>query len=241
MTLTRVSVVLRSTVARRSSMRVSSAQSWVGDGAAGPAQPGGTGVGAQPFFVGDRRDVGRQGRGGRGVQLDHGDPLLELRHREALREARGAAGGQHVVAAGGVVGERRRGVAADEDGAGVADQRDQRGRLAQVQLEVLRGELVAQRHGSVAVGAGHEGDVVVGEAELGRERRDGHRDGTATCVPPMSARHAMAPEPCSACASRSAASHTGSADSSAITSTSLGPASASMPTCPMTCRLASVT
>ncbi len=51
----------------------------------------------------------------------------------------------------------------------------------------------------------------------------------------------MAPEPCSAWASRSAATQAGSADPSAITRTSLGPASASMPTCPITWRLASVT
>ena len=51
----------------------------------------------------------------------------------------------------------------------------------------------------------------------------------------------MAPEPCSACARRSAASHSGSPDASAMMSTSLGPARLSMPTSPTSSRLASVT
>src|SRR5439155_26041204 len=46
---------------------------------------------------------------------------------------------------------------------------------------------------------------------------------------------------CSACASRSAATHSGLAESSATTRHSVGPGSASMPTWPKTMRLASTT
>ena len=54
-------------------------------------------------------------------------------------------------------------------------------------------------------------------------------------------RMACAAVSCSAWASRSAASHSGSLCVSAMTSTSDGPAMESMPTTPNTCRLAAAT
>ena len=63
---------------------------------------------------------------------------------EALAEAGGAAGGQHVVGAGGVVGEGSGGVRADEDGAGVAHARRAARARRAVQLEVLGRERVAR-------------------------------------------------------------------------------------------------
>ena len=78
---------------------------------------------AKPSSPASRATAGASAAGRRLVERQDADALEEGAHREALREARSAAGRQHVVGAGGVVGEGGRGVTADEDGAGVAHPR----------------------------------------------------------------------------------------------------------------------
>src|SRR5690606_22997648 len=142
-----VSVVVRLTSARRSRTGAASAPRPSGcpwrllmTSSSLCAEAGGPRVRAQALLVGDRRHRGRERGGGRAVEFYHSHTLAESIRRETLPETRGAAGGQHVVGAGGVVGEGGGRVRADEHGPGVAYAGEQVPRIRAVQLEVLRRE-----------------------------------------------------------------------------------------------------
>ena len=175
------------------------------------------------------------------VELDDRHALDEVARRQTLTEARRTAGRQHVVGAGGVVAEGRRGARSDEDRAGVAHPRHERGGVGHVQLEMLGSEGVHQLEGRRRVAAGHDGDAV-GAADRARRRagRPRLRRGRPAlrrrrAAPPWRRRRARLGR-----AGRPPASRRGPAASATI-STSLGPARPSMRTSPITWRLASVT
>ena len=79
------------------------------------------------------------------VVVDDVDAAQERLHRQARRVAGAAAGGQHVVRAGGVVAERDRRVRADEDRAGVAHAHRDLAGVARLDLQVLGGVGVDDR------------------------------------------------------------------------------------------------
>ena len=85
------------------------------------------------------------------VVVDDVDAAQERLHRQAAAVAGAAAGGQHVVGAGDVVAEADRRERPDEDGAGVADPRGDRGRVAGLDLQVLGGVGVDDRQPGVEV------------------------------------------------------------------------------------------
>ena len=160
------------------------------------------------------------------------DELHRLEERleaQAAGAAREAARREDVVRAGRVVAEHRR--RAQEDGARVAHAAGEGVWVGDEQLEVLGRELVRARD----------------------RRRRGCPPSRPAARPFVRARTSSATRllvvtriaspsgPCSAWASRSAAHSAGSAVSSAITSTSLGPAGRSIATCPETSSFASVT
>ena len=153
--------------------------------------------------------------------------LLEVGDAQRAREARGAAGGQHVVHAGHVVAEHGGRVRTAEHGTGVADLGDEHLGVGAHELQVL---------GRDRVGDGDRLRRVVDEHEpaargerglgLGAPRRSA-RGGAASCASTASANRSLQvittatpPGPCSACASRSAATHSGFVESSAITASS---------------------
>ncbi len=76
------------------------------------------------------------------------------------RKARGAAGGQHVVGAGAVVAQAFAGVSAQEDRAGVAQQRLPAVWVGAADLQVLGRDAVADGAGlfhAARVGSAHPG------------------------------------------------------------------------------------
>ena len=81
-----------------------------------------------------------------GGVLDHAEPLHEVFRRQRGGEARGTAGGQHVVRARHVVPHHLRRVAPEKDGARAAHPREQRLRLGHRELQVLRRESVRHVH-----------------------------------------------------------------------------------------------
>ena len=163
--------------------------------------------------------------------------------RERALEARGPAGGQHVVGPGHVVAEGGAGTGADEHAAGRAHLAGERLRLLADELEVLRRDPLGQPEPrATRVRRPDHLELRVGHARaLGREPLDCRDDGVEERpVVAISAPRRLS-APCSAWASRSSATSSGSAPSEARTISSLGPAMPSMPTWPTTWRLASCT
>ena len=79
------------------------------------------------------------------VELQDRGALHEVEHAEARGEAGAARRRQHVVGARHVVADHLRRVRAEEDGAGIADARGERFRVARRDLEVLGGDAVGER------------------------------------------------------------------------------------------------
>ena len=125
-----------------------------------------------------------------GVAADDRGALEEVVDRQARREARRAAGGQHVVGAGHIVADGLRGVAAEEDRAGVAHPVGQPLGLVHRELDVLgrdavdqAGRVVQRRDDHRAVVAPGSGGVVAGRQrrQLPLDRGD-HRVGEGGVV-----------------------------------------------------------
>ena len=139
-------------------------------------------------------------------ELDDTDALDEVAHREPLAEARRAAGGQHVVGAGGVVAEGGGGARADEDGAGVAHPRARAPRRRPRAARGARGQR-RSRGRAPPPGRGRRRWRSVRWAAPSSAESSATASATRSpSSPPTSSSAAMAPEPCSAWASRSAAS-----------------------------------
>ena len=160
-------------------------------------------------------------------------------------EARRAAGGQHVVRAGHVVAEGGAGVAADEQAARRAHAAGQRLGLRRPRARGARARAAsASAHGG-ARARGLRPAPARASATLGRsgasalDRRPRPRR-AARASGEMQPR-AGCPSPCSAWASRSSATAPGRRPRVATTTSSLGPATPSMPTSPATWRFASCT
>ena len=155
---------------------------------------------------------------------------------------------QHVVGARDVVADHLRRMRAEEDRAGIADAVGELLRLARRDLQMLGRDAVGKRRRLVERAQLDDGAEHVpaspamlprgSAAELARDRRfdrareSAHRPSSGSTGRRVS---------CSACASRSAAIHSGSLCLSAMIRTSDGPAMLSMPTVPNTWRLAAAT
>src|SRR5206468_8431554 len=103
--------------------------------------------GFEPLGVGEGDHIGRHAAEGALVEADDVEVLAEVGHPQRRGEPGRAGGGQHMVDAGNVVTDGGGGEVAAEDGAGVADQRDEGGRVGVHQLEVLGGDDVGHVHG----------------------------------------------------------------------------------------------
>ena len=183
-----------------------------------------------------RRGPGRRRRARGGRRASPGKDTRAMRRRNvagesARLEARGAAGGQHVVGAGDVVAERRgrRRRPTNRQPAPRTAAGQRLGLLAD-QLEVL-GRDLARRARSAPRGVARRDHLELGVAPRSAARRPAARPRPTTAS--SSSRvgrdqpRAGCPSPCSAWASRSSAISSGSAPPPAATTTSsLGPGDA---------------
>src|SRR5450756_1835800 len=173
------------------------------------AQLGGERVRTQSLLARDRRDQRGQRAGALGVDLDDTDAAHEGVDRQALAEARRAAGGQHVVGARDVVGKGRRGVTAEKDRPGAADLLQHLAGIGDVQLEVLGAEGVRELHRGLYRAAIDDRDVVDADLQPLREAQDlalqpvaqvtvqgehgAHRSGAVPGLRPVSYTHPLPP------------------------------------------------
>ena len=172
----------------------------------------------------DRRAGARQRRrGGADAHLAHAP--AEVPRRQRGGEARGAAGGQHVVGARDVVAEGGRAVAPDEDAAGAADARRERLGVGADQLEVLGRERLGEGQRRLERRARRT-------SARGRRRRGVERRSRRAAPGRRSPRRRASPRRARPGRAGRAPTSAGSAPSPASTSRSLGPAKPSMPTSP---------
>ena len=164
---------------------------------------------------------------------------------QAAAQPRRAAGGQHVIGAGGVIARGFGAERPDEDAAGVSRPASSRLRVGNAQ--VLGREAVGNLDRLLE--RAHQDDGAVARDGLARHRARWAASPAAARppAPPRCARRfdvvsstAEASTSCSACASMSAASQRGS-PSSAMIRISVGPATKSMPTSPASSFLAAAT
>ena len=176
--------------------------------------------------------------------------LLEVGDPQRAREARGARGGQHVVDARDVVADDRRRVDARRTPRPRAAPAGRAGRRPRTSARGARARsaLAASIAWSRSVDE-HERDrrdASVAAASLAPGRRGQQRvERERRRASATASSHVMTatapPGPCSACASRSAATSVGSTVASATIATSDGPAKPSMPTTARPLRFASAT
>src|SRR5207245_11233723 len=101
---------------------------------------------------GEGGHVGRHPAEGALVEADDVEVLAEVGHPQRRGEAGGAGGGQHVVDAGHVVADGGGGEVAAEHRPGVADERDEGGRVGVHEFQVLGGDDVGHLHGLLRPG-----------------------------------------------------------------------------------------
>ena len=101
----------------------------------------------KPFRVGDRDDIAGHAAETLAVGRDDVHPAHEVLDAEHARVAGRAERGKGVARTGDVVTERSRCVRTEEDGAGVAHERDHRPGILAAQLQVLGRDLVRDLHG----------------------------------------------------------------------------------------------
>ena len=204
-------------------------------------------MGAQAFDLGQAHDVCGFSPEGLGGIVEHAGALEKVVDGESRGEARRAGRRQHMVGTGDIIADGLGGVLADENRAGVPDLGQARKGVAEVKLEVF---------GRHAVGAGlglrHVPTTKIEPNRLIDSAAISSRSNSDNCCSTITrtasardrdvvTRTAEALESCSAWERRSAAMNSGSAESSATTRTSLGPAMMSMPTVPATIFLARLT
>src|SRR5699024_3594378 len=97
------------------------------------------------------------------VVVDDVDAAEEGLHAQAAVEARAAAGGQHVVGAGGVVAQAHGAVGADEDRAGIGDAGGRGGGVGGLDLQVLGAVGVDHREALVEVGDEHDAALLTAQ------------------------------------------------------------------------------
>ena len=142
-------------------------------------------MGFQSFGARQGGDGRSQAPQSRLVQMLHRNHLQEIRHRETAAQARRAAGGQHVVGAGGIIAGGFRAEWSHEHAAGVPHFGQQ---LLVGNAQVLRREAVGQLHGLIQGPGHHDGGVPRnglrrhirrGKAGKLRAHLAGHRRGEA--------------------------------------------------------------
>ncbi len=200
----------------------------------------------QSFGLRQARDPGCHGRGVRAGEAEQALPLLESCDKGA-GIARRAAGGQHVVGARAVVAEGLRAAGTDEGrsaaawrpGVQASGSRTMSSRCSGAQAWAkARASSRSARTRPVAGQAGLQDGARRGEAAT---RVRSSASTLASRPPSPGTSTAASSGSCSAWARRSSASQAGSAVSSARMSSSVGPATLSMPQRPISCRLASAT